>query len=274
MKKRFFFNALISIELPSEEEVLEAIESDKRYYASHFGRDYNEVTQQEFLNAANIGIRTYREYYLYTQKKILISHFLDEFMEKEIGKINSFVISDEEIQSLINEKKTVLRTAEKFEISFIYFSYFDSKGNELENEALQKKVKRAAECLERLNKGENFNSLVRLYSDDKKTIQATPAGYFGILEKNDALMRSRFSDEILKAFSDSPIGLNPKIYGTDNGLYIFYIHSKSEAKELSAKEQEFFVRSEILEEKKQKFQQEIKMNAVEKYKEIFNVKVY
>ena len=69
--------AKIRIPLPDERAVLEAIREEKQYYALHFRREVESISDQEFLNSIGFKNRSMREYRDYTIKRMMVEQYLN-----------------------------------------------------------------------------------------------------------------------------------------------------------------------------------------------------
>ncbi len=267
-----YLAAKIEIQEPDMKVINENIETDRKYYAAQFIKDESDITNLEFLNAAGIGNGTMTEYIEYTKKRIMVSEYINKLYEEVVN--NSSYISSNEIAEYIKSHPEKFIKNEKYEIMMIYFSYFDKQGNLLNDDKIKQKVKKAAECLDELKKGANFSGVAMKYSDDSLSLRTNPPGLIGTIEKNDDYITKRFSSDIMEAFATEKIGILHKIFGTDNGLYIFKIVNREDQKIIDGAEAESMAQSILISETIENKRKEVKQTKITEFKKLFNVMLY
>ncbi|OHD38828.1 MAG: hypothetical protein A2015_06910 [Spirochaetes bacterium GWF1_31_7] len=267
-----YLAAKIELQEPDMKAIDEHIQNDKKYYAAQFIKDESAITNLEFLNAAGIGNGTMSEYVEYTKKQIMVSEYLNKLYEEVVN--NSSYISSNEIAEYVKSHPERFIKNEKYEIMMIYFSYFDKQGNLLSDDKIKQKVKKAAECLDELKKGANFSGVAMKYSDDSLSLRTNPPGLIGSIEKNDEYMFKRFSTDIMDAFATEKIGVLHKIFGTDNGLYIFKIVNREPEKVIEGSEAASIAQNILISDTIEKKRKEVRIQKIAEFKKLFDVKLY
>lgn len=257
---------------PDDKDVVEVMKSEKMFYATHHRKTVDEVSDAEFLNAAGIGNGTLADYLDYTKKRVMISGYLNELYEK--AALSKMFVDPKDVNEYIVQNQGKFVKPETYEIQMIYFSYFDRNGNLFSDSDIAGKVRKAAECLNELKSESNFGKAALKYSDDRLSLQSNPPGYMGRIERNDSHMQNRFSDEIINAFSKEDIGVIHKVFGTDNGLYIFKLISRQAERMMSEAEIRNIAENHIRTENLNNKRREIRTEKVEEFKRHLNVIVY
>ena len=140
--------AKIRIPLPDERAVLEAIREEKQYYALHFRREVESISDQEFLNSIGFKNRSMREYRDYTIKRMMVEQYLNVLYSEVELKNNT--ISQSEIDNFIKDNPRLFKKSETYNLMLIYFSFFSKEGRQLTKDEISAKCKLAEECLGRL----------------------------------------------------------------------------------------------------------------------------
>lgn len=267
-----YIGAKISVQEPTEEEVLNQIRDDKAYYASRVNKDVRAVTDDEFLKAIltnNLSMKTYKEY---VKRQLWISKFLGYAIENE--KLKKYSPTKNEIEKLKKEKPELFEEKEGVIISMIYFSFYDNKGKILTDKEVSNQKEKAKKCLELLNKGLNFEDAVVEYSNDLISKNATPKGRAGFLAFDDPRVKNSLGDEILDALKKSNIGLINRIFETNNGLYIFKIDSKVIPKKLSEDEAYYKAESILISEYNTNIKETVRRKLINELKQKIEVIYY
>ncbi len=138
-----------------------------------------------------------RDYYLCTK-----------LLGKYIGTVE---ISEEEIKQYYDQNKDQFVNAEKVRAKHILILTSDNSGKQFSPEMKAKAKKKAEEILGRLQKGEDFDKLMKAYSEDTG-LKQNPDGYtFG-------------RGEMVKEFEDTAFSLEPgKLSGIVETTYGYHI---------------------------------------------------
>ncbi|MBR2316978.1 MAG: peptidylprolyl isomerase, partial [Spirochaetales bacterium] len=191
--------AKIRIPLPDERAVLEAIREEKQYYALHFRREVESISDQEFLNSIGFKNRSMREYRDYTIKRMMVEQYLNVLYSEVELKNNT--ISQSEIDNFIKNNPRLFKKSETYNLMLIYFSFFSKEGRQLTKDEISAKCKLAEECLGRLKGGADFSKMAQKYSEDLYSLRQNPVGYYGKVESEDEYTKKRFSPEIITTLS-------------------------------------------------------------------------
>ena len=114
--------AKIRLPVPDEKVILDAIKEEKQYYALHFRRDTESISDQEFLNSIGFQNRSMREYRDYTIKRIMVENYMNALYSEVELKNNT--ISQEEIDNFIKNNPRLFKKSETYDLMLIYFSFF------------------------------------------------------------------------------------------------------------------------------------------------------
>ena len=266
-----FIGAKLYTEEPKETDISNQIRDDKAFYASKVGKDLKNITDEEFLSALltnNVSMRTYKEY---EKKKLWISKFISESYEKE--KIKRYYPTTEELEQIMKNKPELFEEKESVILSMIYFSYYGSSGSKKNDEQIKLLKNKAEECLKTINE-DNFVEMVNKYSDDLISLHSTPKGRVGKVPLDDPRTLNSFSEEIISVFKTSNIGLIPKVFETQNGLYIFRIEARVQAIKLSKEESILKAESYLQKEYEQNLKGAIRQRLVNELKRQMEIIIY
>lgn len=133
------------------------------------------------------------------KKDIVVNNYKDDF-------IKNIKISDEEIEDYYNQNIDKFSVKE-VRASQILISILDKDNNIVSNDQKEKLKKRAEEILNKLKNGESFETLAKVYSDDKSSgIKGGDLGYFSKDDKNIEFTNKVFllnNNEISDVFETS-----------------------------------------------------------------------
>lgn len=262
----------IYIDPPDEKRLNDAVNDDKQFYASHFRKNSDSITDREFLAAAGIGNKTMTDYIEYTKKKIMVSDYIYELTGSI--SVQSINITDAEVEKYISENSEKFFVDEKFEIMLINLSFFDHTGTQLPDDKIKEKAKKAAMAIEDLNNGISFSDCARKYSEDIFSLKSTPPGYFGTIEKKDEYIGKRFTENILNCFSESQPGVIKKVFATNDGFYIFKLLSKTPSRKIVGKEAHDMAINIITENKLEEKKGIVRMDKLKEFSKHFDVVRY
>lgn len=264
--------ARIRLPQPEEKAVLEAIREEKQYYALHFRREADSISDQEFLNAVGFKNRSMREYREYTIKRIMVEQYLNNLYDEAELKNNT--ITQAEIDNFINDNPRIFKKSETYDLMLIYFSFFSDSGRQLTRDEISAKVKSAEECLGRLKGGADFSEMAKNYSEDLYSLHQSPVGYYGKVESQDEYTKKRFSPEILTALAGAQTGLLPKLFATQDGVFIFYLIEKIPEKEITGEDAYAIAMDEVKKKNIRNAKKEIERKTLEEYRNYFDVVIF
>lgn len=204
-------------------------------------KDVNEKLQQ-LKETLNINT-TYRA-------KLEAAGITDDFLKEQIKKdltvskykenfIKDIKITDKEIEAYYNNNKEQFNV-EKVRASQILISTLDEDNKEVSEKEKAKLKEKAQDILNKLNKGEDFVSLAKEYSDDKSSGKnGGDLGYFSKDEKN-----IEFTKEVFKLDKNT----TSDIIETSYGYHIVKITDKNTV-ENSLEDSKDDIKAKILNEK-------------------------
>lgn len=238
-----YLAAKMYVSEPTEEQIEETIKRQKIHYASQKGKDYKNVTDEEFFAFLHYNNMSMSKYKVILKKTLWIKSLIEKLAEEEKNK--PFNPTDKEIEDFINKNPEYFEEKEGVLISMIYFSYYDKNQNEVSKEEKEKIKKRAEICFNELISGAKFEDLVIKYSDDLISKNAETKGRVGYLYFDDPKVYNSFNEEIIGTLKVANPGVINRIFETKNGLYIFRIDEKLKPQKL-LKEQAIIKAREIL----------------------------
>ena len=264
--------AKIKVPPPAEKTVLENIREEKQYYALHFRREADSISDQEFLNAVGFKNRSMRDYREYTIKRIMVEQYLNDLYTEAELKNNT--ITQTEIDNFIKDNPRIFKKSETYDLMLIYFSFFSDNGRQLTKDEISAKCKSAEECLGRLKGGADFSNMAKNYSDDLYSLRQSPVGYYGKVESDDEYTKKRFSPEILAALASADSGLLPKLFATRDGVFIFYLIEKIPEKEITGEDAYAIAMDEVKKENIKNAKKEVERKTLEEYRNYFDVVIF
>lgn len=264
--------AKIRIPLPDERAVLEAIREEKQYYALHFRREVESISDQEFLNSIGFKNRSMREYRDYTIKRMMVEQYLNVLYSEVELKNNT--ISQSEIDNFIKDNPRLFKKSETYNLMLIYFSFFSKEGRQLTKDEISAKCKLAEECLGRLKGGADFSKMAQKYSEDLYSLRQNPVGYYGKVESEDEYTKKRFSPEIITTLSTAEVGLVPKLFATRDGVFIFYLIEREPEKEITGEDAYAIAMDEVKKKNIKDAKKEVERKTLEEYKKYFDVIIF
>lgn len=267
-----YLTAKIYIAPPEEKEILEAIKNDKSYYALHFKKELESVSDLEFLNAVGFKNKSMKEYREYLIKRLMVEKYL-EILYSEAELLNN-TITQQEIDDFILKNPTTFKVDENYELMIIYFSYFDAQGVQISDGEMKKKYKRAQECLKELKEGANFSEAARKYSEDLYSLNQSPVGYYGIIEKNDEYTKKRFTQEILEALSTAKLGIIFKVFGATDGLFLFNLLQRESERNIVGEEASIIAENYVRRDNINQAKKKIRQKTIESFRNKFNVTLF
>ena len=219
-----YLGAVMYAKEPEAEEIANKIKKDKAYYASINGRDFNNVTDKEFLAFLNYGNVSMSTYQKDIKKMLWMNKFIDDNFNKDETKL--YVPTEKEINELIKNEPGSFEEQEGVLMSMIYFSFYDDNGIKNNKKEIDGIYAKSNDCLFEIKKGKNFEELVEKYSNDLISKNNKPAGRIGFLAFDEPKAVSSFSLEIINELKTRNKGVIEKVFKTENGLYIFKIDEK------------------------------------------------
>lgn len=264
--------AKIKVPPPTEKTVLENIREEKQYYALHFRREADSISDQEFLNAVGFKNRSMRDYREYTIKRILVEQYLNDLYTE--AELRNNTITQTEIDNFIKDNPRIFKKSETYDLMLIYFSFFSDNGRQLTKDEISAKCKSAEECLGRLKGGADFSDMAKNYSDDLYSLRQSPVGYYGKVESDDEYTKKRFSPEILAALASADSGLLPKLFATRDGVFIFYLIEKIPEKEITGEDAYAIAMDEVKKENIKNAKKEVERKTLEEYRNYFDVVIF
>ena len=264
--------AKIKLPIPDEKVILDAIKEEKQYYALHFRRDTESISDQEFLNSIGFQNRSMREYRDYTIKRIMVENYMNALYSEVELKNNT--ISQEEIDNFIKDNPRLFKKSETYDLMLIYFSFFSKEGRQLTKNEIAEKCKTAEECLGRLKGGADFSAMAKNYSEDLYSLRQSPIGYYGKVEREDEYTKKRFSQDILTALSQADYGLVPKLFATQDGVFIFYLIERIPEKEITGEDAYAIAMDEVKKKNIKNAKKEVEKKTLEEYKSYFDVVIF
>ncbi len=264
--------AKIKVPPPAEKTVLENIREEKQYYALHFRREADSISDQEFLNAVGFKNRSMRDYREYTIKRIMVEQYLNDLYTE--AELRNNTITQTEIDNFIKDNPRIFKKSETYDLMLIYFSFFSDNGRQLTKDEISAKCKSAEECLGRLKGGADFSDMAKNYSDDLYSLRQSPVGYYGKVESDDEYTKKRFSPEILAALASADSGLLPKLFATRDGVFIFYLIEKIPEKEITGEDAYAIAMDEVKKENIKNAKKEVERKTLEEYRNYFDVVIF
>jgi parvulin-like peptidyl-prolyl isomerase len=264
--------AKIRIPIPEEKAVLELIKEEKQYYALHFRREAESISDQEFLNSVGFKNRSMRDYRDYTIKRIMVEQYLNVLYTEAELKNNT--ISQEEIDNFIKDNPRLFKKSETYDLMLIYFSFFSKEGRELTKSEISDKCKTAEECLGRLKGGADFSQIAKTYSEDLYSLRQSPIGYYGKVERDDEYTKKRFSGEILDTLAGADMGLIERLFATQDGVFIFRLLERIPEREITGEDAYAIAMDEVKKKNIKNAKKEVERKTLEEYKKHFDVVIF
>lgn len=176
-----------------------------------------------------------------------IKEMTDQIIIQELTKqviSDQIAVSDAEIQKYYNENAASFVEEEKVKVNLIQFEVKDNATEQEKNE----KKKLAEQTLKRLKKGEDFETVAKEVSDDKRT--KTRGGNTGFFT------RGKRTDIYGEAFETKAFSLKPgeisDVFQGKNGYYIIKVAERKEQKQQTLEEAKPRIERTLKQEKQKK----------------------
>ncbi len=267
-----YVGAKMYMPMPLEEDIEELIRKQKSYYASIHGKDYKNITDEDFLaylHYNNISLSSYRNM---LKKKIWVESLLEKRIDDE--KVKMLNPSDDEINNYILKNPEIFEEREAVLLSMIYFSFFKEDESKLSKEDKEVLRRKADVCYKELSEDQKFTDMADKYSDDLISKNAQIKGRVGYVNLDDPKVVSRFSKEIIDAFKVSGIGLVNKVFETENGYYIFKIDEKILPQKISKEASYIKARDILKRENEEKLSEIVKVKLIKELREKVIIIIY
>ncbi|MCG8572869.1 MAG: SurA N-terminal domain-containing protein [Spirochaetes bacterium] len=237
--------------------------------------------------------------YIEQEQKISYDEFIEKLeikvkFEQEIGKrvegqiqaLRTKTYSDAELSKIRSQNIQQFVIADSVELKHIFILTVDPQtGKPLQGTQLQTQTEKAKDCYDRLKKGEDFNKICNIYSDDEATKIAknpmngkTDPGYIGyiswsnVTEKEKSFIQ-QFGNSVYNKISGFKKGTFTEMIQGKYGYHIFYVLDKVTEKILTLDETRLMLTAQLREydyqkillDENQKYMKELRKRADIKY---------
>lgn len=195
-----------------------------------------------------------------------------------LDKYNSLrEIYEENEQSFLVPTQIVLK--------HIYFRTIDAEGAQMKADDKAAVKERANDCYARLKKGEDFDKLCLIYSDDGATKEEytdpaskeTHRGYIGpfpLSGQYAKITREKYGDTIFEVFNQLKAGQFSDICESPYGFHIFYAIEKKDKTILSFEESKSTIIQQLKNYEMQKINQETYLELMKDLRKKADIKYY
>ncbi|MFQ5720983.1 MAG: peptidylprolyl isomerase [Candidatus Aminicenantales bacterium] len=250
--KKQALEALILEELFYQEAVREKIDVDEKEVTRRFDRIAKRFkSRSEFKKALRKKGYTIKDFKKKIERESLIQ---EAFRRNVLQKIN---LSEVDLRRYYDENKSKFKKPESINLQHILIRVKDPTSEASWQEA-EKKI---MDIYSRLQKGEDFPTLARLYSEDMYRIKG---GHLGEVH------RGRLAPEIEKEGFSMDRGEISQPIKTELGYHIIKILDKKEARQLEFNE----VKEKLKKELEEKFLTETKKEWISQLKAQSKIEVY
>ena len=184
----------------SDSELQEAIDGIKNKYKM------SEIQFQESLKAEGYSFDDYKKR---LREQIIINKVVNQQVR------NKVLVTDQDIDAFIRDNKNFERSGERYRIRQIFFKKPVDAADRIKIEELSQTV------YERIMQGQDFDALVREYSDGPNK---NAGGDLGFIDKGS------LAKEFSTALSEMKVGDVSKPFWTDAGVNIIKLEEKAERK--------------------------------------------
>jgi parvulin-like peptidyl-prolyl isomerase len=194
---------------------------------------YNEEEYKNYiLREVKISYEKFKEKITDT---VLVKKFIEKRVEKKIQDLMQKTYSNKELEDLYDKSISEFVIPKYVELKHIFIRTVDSSMNPLSPEGKATQKKKIDEVAARLAKGEDFDKVCEIFSEDLESRDTKnpgtgklDRGYLGKLTKNNDAARQQFGDEIFDALFDIPKGKYSKVLESKVGYHVFYCTDKKE----------------------------------------------
>jgi parvulin-like peptidyl-prolyl isomerase len=158
-------------------------------------------------------------------------------------------VSDEEVKKYYDDHPNAFRAPEMVRVSHILISTQDANGRELSNEGLLEKRRLAEQVMERAKSGENFEKLVKEFSEDENS--KNKGGEYTFAHAKDTPGRAMVPEFEAAAFSLAPNQISDLVR-TRFGYHIIKLLEKIPSKRSDFAEVSEKIKDTLLQDEVQK----------------------
>ena len=275
--------------ITTKQEINDGFVSLKRIIAANNNAGLDKINDESvYKYYRNLGI-TKTELSKRIENTVLINKYLNKLSEPELKKIKE--PTSEDIQFFYNNNKEKIYNPGWIIIKHIFFSKYQMTNTDeqtnIQNElldpiALSAKRELAEITLQKLEKGQNFSELVKLYSEDRltrdgnyypKTGQNIP-GLLGLVYEDNKSFIKKFGIENISLIFNSQTSLVKKVIESDGGYHIIELLEKSPGNLPSLKQANTRIIDHIIQNRKNKILKKVFNNRITELKKQYKYEIF
>ncbi len=203
----------------------------------------------------------------------------------EIPGANGVLSKYNSLREIYEENEQSFLVPTQIVLKHIYFRTIDAEGAQMKADDKAAVKERAKDCHARLKKGEEFDKLCLIYSDDGATKEEytdpaskeTHRGYIGpfpLSGQYAKITREKYGDTIFEAFNQLKAGQFSDICESQYGFHIFYAIEKKEKTILSFEESKSTIVQQLKNYEMQKINQETYLELMKDLRKKAEIKYY
>jgi parvulin-like peptidyl-prolyl isomerase len=221
-----------------ENQVTQQINDTKQMYMQDMLRQNSnfKYTEEGFKSYLEKEVNiTYDTFAQQIRTQILAQQFIKKRAEKKIQDAQQKQYPDSTIQNLYDQNITQFVVPKSVVLKHIFFKTIAADGKPMSDADKQSVKKKADDVLSRIKKGETFDNMCELYSDDESSKSATnpttkklDRGYLGIMPISGQVAdyyRKGFGDTLYNQFFQMDKGISG-IMESKVGYHIFLVLDK------------------------------------------------
>ncbi len=219
-----------------ENQVNQMLEQYKMLYAQEMLKTNPnfEFKEDEYKAYIQKEVKiTYEKFVEKIKDTVLVRQFIMKRAEKKLQDISQKVFSDSKIEEFYDENVNEFVVPRSVELKHIFLKTIGYDGKPLPDSEKAIVKKRIDDILSRIRKGESFDSLCELNSEDVESRDRKnpktgkiDRGYLGILTIKDEMAKQQFGEDLFKALFNLEKGKISDVMESKVGYHIFYAVDK------------------------------------------------
>lgn len=219
-----------------ENQVNQMLEQYKMMYAQEMASkntnfQFNEDEYKAYIqNEVKI---TYEKFVEKVKDTVMVRQFIMKRAEKKLSDAQSKTFSDSKLEEFYDENINEFVVPRSVELKHIFLKTITGDGKSLPDSEKAIVKKRIDDILARIKKGESFDNLCELNSEDiESRDRKNPKtgkidrGYLGILTIKDETAKQQFGENVFKALFSLEKGKYSEVLESRVGYHIFYAVDK------------------------------------------------
>ncbi len=215
-----------------ENQVNQMLEQYKMMYAQEMAKtnpnfEFNEEEYKAYIQK-EVKI-TYEKFVEKVKDTVMVRQFIMKRAEKKLQDATTKVFSDSKLEEFYDENVNEFVVPRSVELKHIFLKTVGYDGKILPDTEKQIVKKRIDDIYARIKKGESFDTLCELNSEDiESRDRKNPKtgkidrGYLGILTVKDDVAKQQFGEVVFKALFNLEKGKYSEVMESKVGYHIFY----------------------------------------------------